>query len=143
MPQNSFRKIIYLSFDADVMNQPVVCNLSRNFDLCFNILKAQITPRQEGHMIMEISGLADAYQDGMDYLKEHGVTISGVEQKISRDEASCIHCGMCTALCPTKALSIDLQSRFVTFDLEKCSACGMCTTVCPVKAMDVQLDNGS
>ncbi len=143
MSQNSFRKIVHLSFDSDVMNQPVVCNLSRHFDLCYSILKAHITPRQEGHIIMEISGQADAYQDGMNYLKEHGVRVSGVDQKISRDESSCVHCGMCTALCPTKALSIDLQTRYVVFDLEKCSACGMCTTVCPVKAMDVQLDNGS
>lgn len=49
---------------------------------------------------------------------------------------------MCTALCPTKALSVNIETRLVEFDSETCSACGMCTKVCPVKAMEMLLENG-
>ena len=34
-----YRKIIYLSFPPGRSSQPLVCNLARNFDLTFNILK--------------------------------------------------------------------------------------------------------
>lgn len=136
-----FRKIIYLSFPPEVSSRPVVCNLARLFDLSFNILKAEISPRQEGAMTLEISGLEEAYRKGVDYLKESGVRITPVAQKIFRDEDACMHCGLCTALCPTGALSVDPATRRIVFDIDKCSACGMCTRTCPVRAMTVDLEN--
>ncbi|NMC51007.1 MAG: 4Fe-4S binding protein [Desulfovibrio sp.] len=138
----TYKKIVYLTFPPDVSNKPVVCNLARLYDLCFNILKAQITPRQEGQMTIEISGDSRAFEQGMEYLKEHDIRVYPITQKISRDEQSCIHCGMCTALCPTRALAMDATTRLVVFDADRCSACGLCTTVCPVKAMEVFPENG-
>jgi ferredoxin len=142
-PVKAFRKIVYLSFPPDMSGQPVVCNLTRKFDLCFNILKAQITPRQEGFMTLEITGPKENYQQGVDYLKSQGVSITPVAQKIARDEESCMQCGLCTALCTTRSLSIDLATRRVQFDPETCSGCGMCVRICPVHAMDVDLENGT
>ncbi|MDD4732667.1 MAG: NIL domain-containing protein [Desulfovibrio sp.] len=138
-----FRKIVYLSFPPDVSGRPVVCNLARRFDLSFNILKAEISPRQVGGMTLEISGLEEDFEKGINYLKENGVRITPVAQKIFRDEETCMHCGLCTAMCATGALYIDRATREVCFDVDKCSACGMCTRVCPVRAMTVDLeDNG-
>lgn len=136
------KKVVYLTFPPESSKKPVVCNLVRLHDLCFNILKAQITPRQEGQMTIEISGIPEAYEQGMEYLRENGVTVVPVAQRISRDEDSCIHCGMCTALCTTGALRVDPLSRKVVFDTEICSACGLCAKVCPVKAMEAQFENG-
>ncbi|EPR42259.1 NIL domain-containing protein [Desulfovibrio sp. X2] len=138
----TYRKIIYLAFPPGRSSQPLVCNLARNYDLTFNILKAQINPRQEGFMTLEISGSEESFRQGTDYLKEQGVRVTPVAQKISRDEDSCMHCGLCTSLCTTGALCVDKGSRRVLFDAERCSACGMCVKVCPVKAMDVDLENG-
>ncbi len=45
---------------------------------------------------------------------------------------------MCTAICPTSALSMDEQRRLV-FDKERCTVCTLCTRVCPVQAL--QVDN--
>ena len=59
------------------------------------------------------------------------------------DIQQCMHCGMCTALCTTKALAVDPQSRTVVFDAEKCSGCGLCVKVCPVQAMEVDMENGA
>ncbi len=138
----NYRKIIYLSFPPGRSSQPLVCNLARNFNLTFNILKAQITPRQEGFMTLEISGDEENFHKGSEYLKEQGVRVTPVAQKITRNEESCMHCGMCTSLCPTRALAVNAATRCVDFDAEKCSACGMCVRVCPVRAMEVDLENG-
>lgn len=138
-----FRKIVYLTFPSEVSGRPVVCNLGKLFELSFNILKADISPRQEGTMTLEISGLEEDFHKGVSYLKENGVRITPVAHKIFRDEDNCIHCGVCTAMCPTHALCVEKGDRTVTFDVDKCSACGMCTRVCPVKAMTLDLeDNG-
>ncbi|MHC1710852.1 MAG: NIL domain-containing protein [Solidesulfovibrio sp.] len=137
------KKVVYLTFPTEASNKPLVCDLARLYQLSFSILKAQITPRQEGQMTIEIAGSKDAYEQGVAYLKEHGIGVAPVAQRISRDEQSCIHCGVCTALCPTKALMLNLETRLVEFDSEACSACGMCTKVCPVKAMEMLLENGS
>lgn len=134
-----FRKIVYLSFPPEVSGRPVVCNLTRLFDLSFNILKADISPRHEGTMTLEVSGLEEDFHKGIGYLKENGIRITPVAHKIFRNEESCIHCGVCTAMCPTDALSLDPGTRLVVFDVDKCSACGMCTRICPVKAMTLDL----
>jgi ferredoxin len=134
-----FRKIVYLTFPPEVSGRPVVCNLTRLFDLSFNILKADISPRHEGAMTLEVSGLEEDFHKGIGYLKENGIRITPVAHKIFRNEDSCVHCGVCTAMCPTDALSLEPRTRLVIFDVDKCSACGMCTRICPVKAMTLDL----
>jgi L-aspartate semialdehyde sulfurtransferase ferredoxin len=136
-----YRKIISMAFPPSISGDPVMCNLARKHNLTFNILKARITPRQEGHMIVELFGREEDFHTGVGYLKEQGVTITPVAQHISRDEECCIHCGMCTAMCSTKALHLDMDTRLVLFDSEKCSACGLCTQVCPVHAMNIHVDD--
>ena len=135
-----FRKIVYLSFPPEESGRGVVCNLTRLFDLSFNILKADISPRHEGTMTLELYGLEESFHKGINYLKENGIRITPVAHKIFRDEESCIHCGLCTAMCPTDALTLDAEDTTIVFSPDKCSACGMCTRVCPVKAMCLDVD---
>lgn len=142
LPNTQCRKVVYLTFPPEASNRPVVCDLARTYQLCFSILKAQINPRHEGQMTLELSGDKTAFEQGLAYLKEQGIGVVPAGQRISRDEASCIHCGVCTALCPTNALKLDIATRLVCFDTETCSACGMCTKVCPVKAMELLFENG-
>lgn len=141
--EKNLRKVIYLTFPPESSNRPVVCDLARVYGLVFSILKAQITPRHEGQMTMDISGPASAFEAGMAYLKEHGIGVTPAAQRISRNEERCIHCGVCTALCPTRALALNLETRLVEFHDDACSACGMCTKVCPVAAMEILLENGT
>jgi len=139
---NEVRKIVHLSFPPDTSAKPVVCNIIKLFDLCFNILKAQINPREVGEMVLEINGLEQAVADGLEYLKEHGIKVTPVAQKVRKDEDLCVHCGVCTAMCRPRALEIDRATWRVRLDSEKCVACGLCVKVCPVKAMETQLENG-
>ncbi|MGM0645391.1 MAG: NIL domain-containing protein [Thermodesulfobacteriota bacterium] len=140
--QNNIRRsILALTFPPLFSGRPIMCNLAKHYALDFNILQASISPRREGKLVLELSGGEEEFQKGLSYLKEHGITVAKVSQQISRDEDSCIHCGICTALCPTQALSLDHASRQVVFDVEKCTACGACTRICPVHAMRVDVDD--
>lgn len=138
-----YRKIIILSFPSEKTGKPIVCNLVRLFDLTFNILKAQIPPRREGLMTLELWGSEENFKKGVAYLKDQGIAITDVEQKISRDEELCMQCGMCTAVCPADALHMQYPERIVGFAKSKCTACGLCARVCPVEAMILEVENGT
>ncbi len=137
------RKIIILTFPPKISGRPMVCNLTRLFDLTFNILRANITPRREGYMALELTGSEENYHKGVSYLKEQGVQITPAAQNIFRDDESCIQCGLCTAVCPNDALYLERSTRTVLFDVERCTACGLCTRVCPVRAMCIEVENGA
>ncbi len=131
-------KIIVLHFPATEAQKPVVCNLAKQFGLTFNILKATILPRREGIMVLELSGSRKNFSDGVNYLKSQGIEITRVEKEIKRIHARCIHCGACTAVCPTGALSIERPEMTVKFDQSKCSVCQLCVPACPPRAMEIR-----
>lgn len=93
-------------------------------------------------MTLEVFGSEEDFNQGIDYLKQQGIKITSAAQYVTRDEDSCTHCGMCTAICPTRALLLDMKTRRVVFHSDKCSACGMCTRICPVRAMALDVDYG-
>ena len=133
-----YTRMLVLRFPPEITDKPLVCNLSREFDLCFNILKAEIFPGQEGLMVLEISGHKKHVTEGLKYLREQGVKVKSVSQEISRNEELCIQCGACTGICPTNALRIDTATMEVVFEPQKCHGCELCVAVCPVKAMGIK-----
>lgn len=135
-----YSKMLSLRFPAGAVNEPVSANLVRKFDLTFNILKATIYPRKEGLMIMELSGTRENFQQGVRYLKGMGIKVESVGEDVKRDEEKCFHCGACTAVCPSGALSIRRPSMEVLFEKSKCSACELCVPACPAHAMEVRFD---
>ena len=86
-------------------------------------------------MVLEISGTKTSFKDGVQYLKDQGVRVSTAEHVIWRDLEKCTHCGACTAVCPTGALSIKRPEMEVIYDQEKCSVCELCVLTCPSRAM--------
>lgn len=132
-----YSKILILHFPITEAQKPVVCNLAKNFDLTFNILQATILPGKEGIMVLELSGNRKSFNEGVGYLKSQGVEITNAEKEVKRIKKKCIHCGACTAVCPTGALSIQLPEMTVVFDQGKCSICQMCVPACPPRAMEV------
>ena len=129
------RRNVQLTFPPEISVEPVVCHLVRLFDLDFTILKARITPRRSGEMTLQLVGTPLACDDGEAYLKSRGIFVSAVDQRAVHDDARCMHCGMCTALCPSHALRLNPETHLLSFFREDCSACGMCVRICPVKAM--------
>ncbi len=135
-----YSKMLVLRFPKEIVDKPIISNLVRNYDLTFNILKAQIYPRKEGMVVLELCGNSKDFQLGLQYLKDIGVQIEPVAQSIRRDEEKCYQCGACTAVCPTGALSIKRPEMQVLFESERCSACELCVRTCPARAMIVTFD---
>jgi len=133
-----FSKILILRFPKTEVQKPIVCYLAKDYDLTFNILNATILPRKEGVMVLELSGTRKNFKEGVEYLKTQGVQVQNAAQKVKRNQKKCTHCGACTAVCPTGALSIVRPEMSVSFEEAKCSVCELCVPACPTRAMDVR-----
>ena len=133
-----YSRMLVLRFPKTEVEKPIVCYLASDFDLTFNILRATILPRKEGVMVLELSGRRKDFNKGVQYLKESGVNVQAVGQDIKRNTTKCTHCGACTAVCPTGALSIERPEMIVLFNQKKCSVCGLCVSACPPRAMEIR-----
>ncbi len=132
--------MLVLRFPREIVAKPIITYLVRDYRLSFNILKAQIFPRKEGMVVMELSGEPGDYERGIRYLQEVGVVVEAVGQGIWRDDEKCYQCGACTAVCPTGALHIKRPEMEVIFESERCSACELCVKTCPARVMVVTFD---
>ncbi len=130
-------KRIVLHFPRRLVDRPIVSRLVRDFNLDFNILKASVTPEEEGLLVIEMSGEQEDYDKGIEYLIQTGVRIQSLSQDVTRNEERCTHCGACITVCPTGAFELEPATRQVNFRNEKCIACGMCIKACPPRAMEV------
>ncbi|OQX04812.1 MAG: (Fe-S)-binding protein [Desulfobulbaceae bacterium A2] len=133
-------RIYVLRFPKETIDQPIICQLVKRFDLEFNILKADILPLREGVMVLELKGGRESVSQGLAYLKSLGVRSERLAASIHRDDERCFQCGACTGICPVGALSLQRPGMEVLFDPERCTGCGLCVTVCPVRAMAVSLE---
>jgi len=136
-----YSKILILYFPPVVAQKPVVCYLTKKYDLLFNILRASVSDKKDGYMVLELSGTQDNYKKGVRFLKDQGVRVSYAQHEIWRDTEKCTHCGSCIAVCPTGALSIKRPEMEVVFDQEKCSICELCILTCPTRAMGLYSKN--
>ena len=134
-------KRVVLHFPNQLIDQPIVYRLSKEYDLIFNILLARIMPNEEAVMVAELSGEDEKYSEGIKYLQDQGVDVQLLSRDVRRDEQRCTQCGACITMCPTGALSIpDRTTMIVTFDIEECVACSLCVQACPPRAMHVALN---
>jgi ferredoxin len=130
-----------IHFPSQLVNQPIIYLLAKEYDLSFNIVLARIMPNEEGLMVAELGGEEDNYNAGIKYLVEKGVDIQPLSKDVYRDEKKCNQCSACVSICPTGALSIsDRKTMEVLFDVEKCVACSLCVPICPPRAMNVTLN---
>ena len=130
-------KRIVLRFPRRLVDRPIVSRLVKDFNLDFNILKASVTPEEEGLLVLELSGNQKDYDKGIEYLTKTGVRIQSLSQDVTRNEERCTHCGACITICPTDAFEVESATRRVNFDNEKCLACGLCIKACPPRAMEL------
>lgn len=131
------KKRIILRFKRKTIDKPIVYRLAKDYDLVFNILRANVSPRAESMMVMEIEGEESRFAEGMEYLQGLGLSVEPIGQDINRNEERCVHCGLCTSVCAPQALDIDRETMRVQFDYDRCVACELCVKVCPVRAMHV------
>ena len=137
-----YTQIYILRFPKDTSDQPFIYQLVKEYDIEFNILKADILLQREGVMIIELKGSSKAnVKAGLDYLRGLGVKTERLAARIGRDDNNCFQCGACTGVCAAGALYIKRPEMAVIFDAEKCTGCSLCVPICPVRAMEVSLND--
>jgi L-aspartate semialdehyde sulfurtransferase ferredoxin len=131
------RKLV-LRFPANVVEDPFIYTLAKDYDVVANILKANINPRKEGQMVVELTAQADNFEKALEFLGSRGVIIMPLEQQINWVEERCTQCGACTVICPSGALWMKRPEMTVAFDGEKCVVCEHCLKSCPARAVEAR-----
>jgi NAD-dependent dihydropyrimidine dehydrogenase PreA subunit len=123
----------WLYFSPKMVNKAVITDMIKNFDVSFNILRADINS-QGGKMLIDITG--KGAEDGISYIENEGIVVSRIKRVVKKDEDICIDCGACVSLCPVRAISLESDWTVEVNDKE-CIGCKLCTYSCPTKAIKV------
>ncbi len=133
------KKRVKLIFPKRSVHMPITYRLAKDFNIAANIIRAQVAPNQVGTLVVELSGDIDQLNDAVDWLEVHGIEVSGASGEIVVDEDLCVHCGLCTGVCPTRALTLDSETHRLTFSRSRCIVCEQCVPTCPVQAISTNL----
>lgn len=128
---------LVLHFPPNLIEQPITYQLIKKHDLMVNILGARITPREQGRLVVEISGRKKNLDTALRFLEELGVGVEPLARDVTWHEDRCIECTACVSICPTGALSVSRPDMHVSFNHDKCIACELCVPVCAYKAMEI------
>jgi len=131
------KRRIVLTFPSRLIDQPITYHLIKDYNLAVNILRARVSPKEEGRLMIELSGKKSSLDAGLNYLKELGVNVQPLARDIKWLEERCTHCTVCVPICPTKAITVDRDKMRVSFDKERCIACELCVPICPYKAVEI------
>ncbi len=132
------KKRLVLTFPPDVVERPVVSVMVRDYDVMTKILRAEVHEGEIGRMLVELEGKAASLKQGIAYLKEQGVQVEDAIRDIELDEAVCISCGACTAVCQPRALKVEAPEWKLELDRERCILCGFCVEACPLQLITVK-----
>ncbi|MGL5193429.1 MAG: NIL domain-containing protein [Chroococcales cyanobacterium] len=133
------KKRVTLTFPKRSVQMPITYRLAKDFNVAANIIRAQVAPNQVGTLVVELSGDIDQLDAAMDWMRAHDITISLASREISIDEEICVHCGLCTGVCPTEALHLNRESFQLNFTRSLCVVCEQCIPTCPVQAISTNL----
>ena len=121
----------WLTFSPKIVSNSIISNLIKNYDIDFNILRADITP-EGGKMLIEISGTQQ--KQAAEFMEKEGIHLNPINKVVKKDEEKCIDCGTCISLCPVKAINTT-EDWTVEVDDLKCVGCNFCTKSCPTRAI--------
>ena len=127
---------VVLHIPANLVTQPLIYRLVKDFDITVNILKAKVEENDEGLMVLAMQGGGKALTAAKKFLKDQGVRLQALKRDVHIIEERCTHCGACVGQCPTAALFLTDEYE-VKFDPEKCIACGHCAVACTYSAVAV------
>lgn len=71
-------KRVYLTFPAERIREPVICQMYDRTGVQFNLRTASVTD-EIGIVGLELSGSADAIDAAMKFFREHGVRVEPIE----------------------------------------------------------------
>jgi hypothetical protein len=72
---------VKFTFVEDLIKEPVIWKLGREFEVVTNIRRADVTD-ERGWVILEIDGERDEIERGLDWVREQGVRVDPVYEDI-------------------------------------------------------------
>jgi ferredoxin len=133
------KKRVKLTFPKRSIHMPITYRLAKDFNIAANIIRAQVAPNQVGTLVVELSGVIYQLNDGIDWLEAQDIQVSVASGGIVINDDLCVHCGLCTGVCPTRALTLDPTSFQLVFNRSRCIVCEQCIPTCPVQAISTNL----
>ncbi|HVO94650.1 MAG TPA: NIL domain-containing protein [Terriglobales bacterium] len=79
--QSRVRERIYLTFPKDLIKEPVLSRLSKQFDIVFNIRGSTVTSEM-GLVALEIDGNDGEVAKAIAWLKAQGVAVEPIEKNV-------------------------------------------------------------
>ncbi|MBN1288702.1 MAG: 4Fe-4S binding protein [Actinobacteria bacterium] len=132
------KRRVVLTFPPEVVERPVISLMIRDYDVITNILRAEVTEGEVGRMLVELEGDGGNVKNGVQYLKDQGVTVEEAIKDIDLNDTICTSCGVCTAVCLTGALTVGPPDFKLTLDKDRCILCGSCVDACPFRLIKVR-----
>ena len=129
---------ISIIYPVNRITAPVVSTLVKKYNLEINILHADIGLTKIGTLVADITGVESDIDAALQYIGDLGVEYKVFTSKLIWNEDKCVHCGACTAVCPTDALTLSPEDWSLQFNREKCVVCGLCTKACPLSVMSLE-----
>ena len=133
------KKRVTLTFPRSTIQMPVTYKLATDFNVAANIIRAQVAPNQIGKLVLELSGDIDQLEAAIEWMRSKDIIVSLTRGEIIIDEDVCVHCGLCTGVCPTEALILDPETFQLQFRQQRCIVCEQCIPTCPVQAISTNL----
>ena len=137
MPLQDERYVLHIP--REMLTQPIIYRLVKDFDVAVNVMKAGVIDNDEGLMVLGMQGTKQGLADAIRYLKDQGVRVQALKRDVTLKAEKCTHCGACIGQCPTAALTMT-DTFEVKFDPEKCIACGHCAWACSFDAVEVMFE---
>jgi hypothetical protein len=69
---------VRLTFPPDLITQPVIFNMGKEFNVVTNIRRANVT-RDRGWVVLEISGSDDEVERAIEWARAQGVRVDPIE----------------------------------------------------------------
>jgi len=129
-----FSERILLQFPRELVNEPILSTVVKEFDITFNILAARITENEEGQLKVELRGTRQNVLAATDFIKKKGIGVRSLSKFVTIDRKLCTDCGACVVHCPTGALFYEKDCT-LGFDSSKCITCELCRLACPYRAV--------
>lgn len=71
------REALNLTFPTDLIKKPIIHQMSKKFDVVFNLRRAKITEKV-GEIVLELEGAEDIIRKAEDWLRSQGLKVEPV-----------------------------------------------------------------
>jgi L-aspartate semialdehyde sulfurtransferase ferredoxin len=80
-PAGAGRGKFYLTYPKKLVKEPLIYQMSRKFDLVFNVRSASVS-EEIGIIALELDGRAEEIEAAVDWFRSQGVTVEPIEKNV-------------------------------------------------------------